>query len=118
MRYAAGLAAIVLSSAIAAGAASARDRDGGGRPHPPFVHPHHRHAHPFVFRSFFFLGAPVFAPVPLALYPVQPYPAYVVAPIPGWPNCYEYQTTVIIGGLPQPAFGTACFGPDGFWHIY
>ncbi len=117
MRYAAGLAAVLLASVIAAGAASARDHDGGGRPHPRFVHPH-RHAHPFIFRSFFFFGAPVFAPVPVALYPAQRYPAYVVAPIPGWPNCYEYQTTVVIGGLAQPAFGTACLGPDGLWHIY
>lgn len=126
-RHAAAVAALALFSVIAIGPASA-DRDGfGGRSHNRFeaarqeaVERHHRfprHRHVF-FRPFFFFGAPVFAPVPVALYPVQPYPAYFVAPIAGWPNCYQYQTTVIIGGLAEPAFGTACLGPDGLWHIY
>jgi hypothetical protein len=118
MRYAAGLAAILLSSVIAVGAAAARDHGGGGRSHPRFIVPHRHFAHPFPFRSFFFFGAPVFAPLPVALFAGQAYPAYFVAPIDGWPNCYEYQTTAIIGGVPQPVFGTACLGPDGLWHTY
>ena len=80
-----------------------------------FLHPRH---HPFVFRSFFFLGTPVFAPVPVALYPATPYPAYIIAPIPGYPNCYEYQTTVIAGGFLQPVYGTTCLGPGGVWYSY
>jgi len=31
------------------------------------------------------------------------------------PYCREYQKTVIIGGQPQPGFGTACMQPDGSW---
>jgi hypothetical protein len=117
MRYAAGLAAILLSSVIAVDAAAARNHGGGGgRSHPRFVARHF--GHPFPFRSFFFFGAPVFAPLPVALFAGQAYPAYFVAPIDGWPNCYEYQTTAIIGGVPQPVFGTACLGPDGLWHTY
>jgi hypothetical protein len=115
MRYAAGLAALLLASIIAADAAEPRDQGGG--PHARFVHPHHR-THPFVFHSFFFFGAPVFAPVPVALYPAMPYPAYIVAPIPGYPNCYQYQTTVIAGGFLQPVYGTTCLGADGVWYSY
>ncbi|HJT08781.1 MAG TPA: hypothetical protein VJ747_17755 [Stellaceae bacterium] len=113
MRYAAGLAMLLLASIVAVGAAEARDH--GGRPHVRLLHPHH---HPFVFRSFFFLGTPVFTPVPVALYPATPYPAYIVAPIAGYPACYEYQTTVIAGGFLQPAYGTTCLGADGVWHSY
>ena len=126
-KYAAGLAAVILASAVAASSAQA-DRGGlHGRSHERFESPRQeafehrraflRHRHVF-FRPFFFFGAPVFAPLPIALYPAVPYPAYFVAPIAGWPNCYEYQTTAIIGGLAQPAFGPACLGPDGLWHIY
>lgn len=31
--------------------------------------------------------------------------------------CREYQQTVIIGGQPQQAYGTACRQPDGSWLI-
>lgn len=31
--------------------------------------------------------------------------------------CREYQTTVMVGGAPQPAYGTACRMPDGTWRI-
>ena len=114
MRYAAGLAALLLASVIAVDAAEARDHGGGG-PHVRLVHPRH---HLFAFRSFFFLGTPVLAPVPVALYPATPYPAYIVAPIPGYPNCYQYQTTVIAGGFLQPVYGTTCLGADGIWYSY
>jgi hypothetical protein len=114
MRHAAGLAVLLLASVIAVATAEARDH-GGGRPHARFLHPHH---HSFAFHSFFFLGAPVFAPVPVTLYPATPYPAYIVAPIPGYPNCYEYQTTVIAGGFLQPVYGTTCLGSDGVWYSY
>ena len=113
MRCSAGLALLLLASIIATGAAEARDH--GARPHVRFVHPRH---HPFAFRSFFFLGTPAFAPVPVALYPATPYPAYIVAPIPGYPNCYEYETTVIAGAFLQPVYGTTCLGADGVWYSY
>jgi hypothetical protein len=126
MRYAAGLAAVILSS-IAVSSAQADRGAFHGRSHERFESPRQeafehrrpflRHRHVF-FRPFIFFGAPVFGPVPVALYPAQPYPAYFMAPIDGWPNYYEYQTTVVMGGLAHPAFGTACLGPDGLWHIY
>jgi len=31
--------------------------------------------------------------------------------------CREFQTTVTIGGQPQPAYGTACQQPDGSWKV-
>ena len=104
---------LLLAPVIVAGEAEPRDHD--GRPHARFLHPHH---HPFAFRSFFFLGTPVFAPVPVTLYPATPYPAYIVAPIPGYPNCYEHGTTVIAGGFLQPVYGTTCLGADGLWYGY
>lgn len=32
-------------------------------------------------------------------------------------SCREYQTTVTVAGVKQPAYGTACLEPDGSWHI-
>lgn len=31
--------------------------------------------------------------------------------------CREFQTEVIVGGYPQPAYGTACRQPDGSWKV-
>lgn len=31
--------------------------------------------------------------------------------------CREYQQTIVVGGRPQQAFGTACQMPDGTWQI-
>lgn len=31
--------------------------------------------------------------------------------------CREYQRSVVIGGVTQQAYGTACQGPDGQWRI-
>jgi len=31
--------------------------------------------------------------------------------------CCEYQTTVNVGGVSRPAYGTACLMPDGVWRI-
>ena len=71
----------------------------------------------FFFRPFFFSGRTVFAPVPFAAFPPVPVPSYLVAPTLGPSSCYQYQTTIIIAGQPQPAFGTACLQPDGTWRI-
>ncbi|XKH37697.1 hypothetical protein ACIU1J_20345 [Azospirillum doebereinerae] len=32
-------------------------------------------------------------------------------------QCREYQSTILIGGRPQPSFGTACLMADGTWRI-
>ena len=31
--------------------------------------------------------------------------------------CREYKQTIMIGGEPQPSYGTACRQPDGSWQI-
>jgi hypothetical protein len=33
----------------------------------------------------------------------------------GEPECREYQTTIMIGGKPEKAYGRACRQPDGTW---
>lgn len=75
---------------------------------------HDRFHDRFFFHSFFFFGTEVFAPIPVALYPWLPYPAYVFAAAPG-SSCYQYQTTLSIEGKLVPAWGTACLQPDGTW---
>jgi surface antigen len=42
-----------------------------------------------------------------------------VAPIRGdaRTECREFQQTIMIGGQPQKAYGTACHQPDGTWKI-
>jgi len=32
-------------------------------------------------------------------------------------QCREFNTTVTIGGIRQPAWGTSCLQPDGSWQI-
>jgi hypothetical protein len=90
----------------------ARDFDPG---HDRFRDRFHDRFHDrFFFHSFFFFGTEVFAPIPVALYPWLPYPAYVFAAAPG-PSCYQYQTTLSIEDKLVPAWGTACLQPDGTW---
>lgn len=61
--------------------------------------------------------APVYAPPPVAYAP--PPVAYAPAPVAAAPQgeCREYQSTVVIAGRPQPAYGTACRQQDGSWRI-
>ncbi len=59
-------------------------------------------------------------PPPVVVYQ-QPAPTYYVAPQPPaappqqQAYCREYQKTLMIGGRPQPGYGTACMQPDGSW---
>jgi len=32
-------------------------------------------------------------------------------------TCREYQTSIAIGGVNRPAYGTACLMSDGSWHV-
>ena len=122
-RFAISAAALALPFILIAGPAQAdRGGHGGGFHHGGFHHDggfHHRHFffHHGLFRPFFFFGAPVFAPVPLAFYPPTPYPSYLYAPMEGYPGCYEYQTTDVINGQLAPAWGMACLQPDGTWRV-
>jgi hypothetical protein len=45
------------------------------------------------------------------------FPSPQTAAVPPPQNCREYNAEVMIGGQPQPAFGTACQQPDGSWQI-
>lgn len=67
--------------------------------------------------------APIPAPAPTVVF-TEPAPAPIAA-TPTGPAymarngqlCREYQTTVMIGGLAQPGYGTACRQPDGSWRV-
>ncbi|QCN97814.1 hypothetical protein D3093_21880 (plasmid) [Azospirillum argentinense] len=67
--------------------------------------------------------APVPAPSPTVVF-TEPAPAPIAA-TPTGPAytarngqlCREYQTTVMVGGLAQPGYGTACRQPDGSWRV-
>jgi hypothetical protein len=80
------------------------------------------------FVSFHF-GVPLVAapanyyPAPVYYYPPPVYayqpPVYTSQPVPAPSQqaCHEYQTTAIIDGRQQPAYGRACLQPDGTWRI-
>jgi hypothetical protein len=81
------------------------------------------------FVSFHF-GVPLVAAPPAYYYPppVYYYPAPVYyypppvytsqsTPAPQQQACHEYQTSAIIDGRSQPAYGRACLQPDGTWRI-
>src|ERR1700676_5296174 len=58
-------------------------------------------------------GCVVHQPVPVAVAA----PAGEAASAPAAQNCREFQNTVIVGGVRQPAYGTTCQQPDGSWQI-
>ena len=63
------------------------------------------------------------APPPSVVYVPAPEPA--LAAVPTSPvyraangqHCREYQSTLSVGGMPQPSYGTACLQPDGSWRV-
>jgi hypothetical protein len=61
----------------------------------------------------------VVEPAPPPVVVVQPAPvAATPAPAPtAQPYCREFQTQTMVGGQPQPSYGTACQQPDGSWKI-
>jgi surface antigen len=49
-------------------------------------------------------------------------PGGVITPSPAFQDasgqtCREFQQTIMVGGQPQQAFGTACRQPDGSWRL-
>jgi hypothetical protein len=117
MRFALSAAALAFASIVAAGPAQAdRGMHGGNGFRGGGSHHRFFHHHGF-FRPFFLFGAPVFAPVPVALYPFSPYPSYLYAPLESYPGCYEYQTTIVVNGQLAPAWGMACLQPSGTWRL-
>jgi len=63
---------------------------------------------------------PVYYAPPPAVY-VQPAPIAAQPASPSYQRngqiCREYRTTVVIGGVQRPSYGTACLQPDGSWRI-
>lgn len=51
--------------------------------------------------------------VPMAATPIAP----VYQSADDGRYCREFQSTIRIGGKPQPAYGTACRMPDGSWEV-
>jgi len=47
--------------------------------------------------------------------PPPPAPPQAARPSPDEPQCREYQTTIMIGGKREKAYGKACRQPDGTW---
>jgi hypothetical protein len=66
----------------------------------------------------YYYPPPAYYPPPPAYsgYPASP-PMASAAPAQPGGTCREYQTTTMIGGVPQRAYGTACLQPDGTWRI-
>jgi hypothetical protein len=64
-------------------------------------------------------GQPPTSPPPEATQPPPPPPPPPAPPQAarpsGEPQCREYQTSIMIGGKPQKAYGKACRQPDGTW---
>lgn len=79
------------------------------------------HAMPIVKRAIvkgvIVTGAALTALLCAACAPVPPraVPVAVAAPPPQ--SCREFNTSVMVGGAPQRAYGTACLQPDGSWRI-
>jgi hypothetical protein len=132
--FAAAVAAAALSAVAPSPAKADNFRFGFGyRSGPPaHFHHHHRHRHHrhhHHFRSFY--GPPVvlvprppviYAPPPVVYAPASPPLRIVPSSRPAYRTadgryCREYQATIAVGGEYQPAYGTACQGPDGSWRI-
>ncbi len=56
---------------------------------------------------------PAYPPPPAAAAPVQQAPA----PSQPEPYCREYTREIVIDGVPQTAYGTACMQADGSWRL-
>ena len=95
-------------------------------------HDHHDHHHFFNNRFFFGGGVffdgfypyaydayyyPYYYPPPVVYAPPPTDVSVSATPIAGRANCREFQTTVLVGGQPQPAAGTVCRQPDGSWRV-
>lgn len=93
-------------------------------------YPHHHHYYPGWGRPVYVVPPPVVYGPPVMVYGAPPPVAYAVPPgpvqaVPASPTftdpagrlCREYQSTVTVGGVRQPSYGTACRMPDGTWRI-
>ncbi len=92
----------------------------------------HRHHHYYSDwgRPMYLVPPPVIYAPPPMVYGAPPPVAYAVPPgsvqaAPASPDytdragrtCREYQSTVTVGGVRRPSYGTACLMSDGSWRI-
>lgn len=89
--------------------------------------PHYRPSRVVVVPPPVYYAAPppaYYAPPPV-IYAPPPYGGPQIAASPASPvfrtqqgqYCREYQATVVVGGVPQASYGTACLMPDGVWRV-
>ena len=97
-------------------------RSGHGQRHH---HGYHRHHYGPRYHYGYYHCPPVYYPPPPPRVVYVPAPPPVLSAVPTSPvyrapsgqYCREYQSTVSVGGLPQPSYGTACLQPDGSWRV-
>lgn len=125
-----GLAADLATPAQAGTSIIIEEGWGGGWHHHPHYRPYYAYGAPvYVPPPVYYVAPPpppvVVAPPPAVVYQAPPPPPMVVDATPVAPayttpqgqTCREYQTTVRIGNMMQPSYGTACLQPDGSWRI-
>lgn len=94
-----------------------------GPPPGPGPWPHHRYYRPPPGEVFVILPmAPPPPPPGASVVYVQPQPMQAVPASDPYVDgsgryCREYQSTVVVNGMQQPSYGTACRMPDGTWRI-
>ena len=114
------VALLPLSASPAAADAGFSVWMGDGYPH----HHHHHQGYPGWGRPVYVVPPPVYyAPPPV--YAMPPAVAFAVPAVPTSPEfvdragrtCREYQSTITVGGMRPPSYGTACLMADGSWRI-
>lgn len=134
VRRAVALGAAMLAVAVAAavmsvpGAAQARTSVSVGIGVGPifpaygYYHPYRYYAPPPPVVQYYAPPPVVYAPPPVQYYAPPPGtigadPAGPVYYSRSGQQCREYQSSAMVGGRPQPVYGTACLQSDGTWRI-
>lgn len=83
--------------------------------------PHHYHPYPREVIMIYPPPPPVIYAPPQVVY-VEPPPVQATPMSDPYNDslgryCREYQSNVVIGGVPRSSYGTACLQPDGVWRI-
>jgi hypothetical protein len=78
----------------------------------------HHHHHFIGFFDYWYPYPGYYAhPGPTVLPAEPPTEIRLSKPVPGSDNCREYQTTIVVDGKSQPAYGKACRQADGAWRV-
>lgn len=89
-----------------------------------YYHPHRYYAPPPPVVQYYAPPPVVYAPPPPVIQYYAP-PQGTIGANPAGPvyqsqsgqQCREYQSSAMVGGRPQPVYGTACLQSDGTWRI-